>query len=288
MKLYLLNESLSVKAKALLDLKGISTTTSTKDTDILYVHFEHFNIDNFPSLKYIVCPCTNINHLKKSVFHKPDILYLDSPRWLYDNVHSTAETSLWGILKLLKIGLEGSLLHKSYEVRGKTVGIIGAGRVGQQLALKLSGLGANILLYDVQYTIFDNVWPESNRCRDMDELLYRSHIISVHAAANELTENLIGDKEFKNMVLRPWFINTSRGSVVDGKALIQAARSNQIRGFYIDVMDSYDVETKNELLTLARSDNYIVTKHKAGSCVESRELTDLYLINRLLKKLKVE
>lgn len=292
MQIYYANNNISENARRLLHMNEIKETKQKHDTDILYLHFENVNFKQFPNLRYILCPATNVNHLKDIVvyspdgIHYPEVINVDSGRFLFNNVHSTAESILWGIMNLLKPGLTTeSQLYSSYELKDKTVGIIGAGRVGQQLAIKLVGLGARPLLYDVHFTLYDEDLSIFIKY-DLDKILYTSDIISVNAIADETTENLIGKKEFDKMVLKPWFINTSRGSVVNGKTLLQAARLRQIKGFYIDVMDSYDLDTKFDLMNLTTLPNFIITQHKAGSSIESRNETDLYVVNKLLRRLE--
>jgi len=294
MNIYYANQEISNNARRLLEINGIKFTDNKLYIDIIYCQFEKINFKHFPNLRYVLCPCTNINHLNIPLVgnyphvHIVEIIYLDSPRFLYDNVHSTAETTLWGIIKLLKPGLtSNNELYSTYEIRNKRIGIIGVGRVGQQIAHKLYGLGAKIILYDTHYSFY-NEDPPYEKCYKLDHLLYTSEIITVHTIADETTKNLIDRVQFDKMVLKPWFVNTSRGSVVNGEALLRAARLRQIKGFYIDVMDSYSLETKLGLTNLTQKPNFITTRHKAGSSIESREQTDLYVVNSLLNKLKLK
>lgn len=288
MNVFFLNPNISIQAKKLLKLYNFIETDKAIDADVLYCHFESKDeIKRFPNVRFILCPCTNINHLhgvcvySPNGIYYPEIIYLDNPRFLYENVHSTAETTIWGMMRLLKSGLHEHM-YSSYEIRGKTVGIIGTGRVGQQVATKLIGLGVKVMVYDVRYNLYNNNLKDYI-VKDLDRLLYTSDIITVHTISNNSTEKLIGQNEFEKMVLKPWFINTSRGSVVDGKALLRAARLRQIKGFYIDVMDTYDSDISVELIKLTAAPNFIITKHKAGSTVESRNETDLYVVNKLLR-----
>lgn len=286
-KIYFYNKNMTIKAKNLLSLNRIYATKDEEEATILYCHFESPIFSQYKNLKYVLCPCTGIRHLKKPFMFNnrdrivfPEIINLGDRRWLYDNIHSTSETTIWGILNLLK----GEYKGDAQELHNKTIGIVGAGRVGQQLARKLYAFGCRIVLYDVQYNYYKEM-PAHTKVTSLEELLNTSHVVSVHVNETDETRGLIGSKEFGQMALRPWFINTSRSSIVDPAALITAAHQKQIKGFYLDVLEDYSDQHILELYRLASHKNNIITPHKAGSGSDSREKTDLYVVHQLLNKL---
>lgn len=132
----------------------------------------------------------------------------------------------------------GPMLLIGQDITGKTLGIIGAGRIGSSVATKMAkGFGMKILYNDM----FKNEALEKEtgaRQVDIDTLLKESDFVSVHVNLTPETTHLIGEKQFGMMKPNCVFINTSRGSVVDEKALVNACKSNKIFGAGLDVYEN--------------------------------------------------
>jgi D-3-phosphoglycerate dehydrogenase len=145
-------------------------------------------------------------------------------------------------------------------IYGQTLGIIGCGNIGRITARKAQCFGLKILGYDPY--VDKSLAKESGiTLVSLPELLKESDFVSVHALLNKETWHLIGEGEFKQMKPTAYFINTSRGSVVDEPALIKALQEKWIAGAALDVFEKEPVDSDNPLLKM---DNVVVTPHSAS------------------------
>ena len=154
--------------------------------------------------------------------------------------------------------------YSSYELFGKTVGIVGAGRIGSTIAGMLRGFDTETLYYD---PIRSERAEEFGAERvELHDLMRRSDIVTLHADLNHTSEKLIGAPELALMRPDAILINTCRGPVVDEGALISVLRAGKIRGAGLDVFEQEPVDPDNPLLTM---DNVVVAPHVAGKSSES-------------------
>ena len=155
---------------------------------------------------------------------------------------------------------------RPYEIAGKTVGIVGMGHIGRQVARRLQGWDCSIVYYDPIDPPAQLVEQLSLRALSMDELLRESDIVTLHTMLNAQTRGLIGARELKMMKSTAVVINTCRGGVVDEAALIRALRDGEIAGAALDVFEQEPTPRDNPLLTMG---NVVVTPHMAGVSVEA-------------------
>ena len=155
---------------------------------------------------------------------------------------------------------------RPYEIAGKTVGIVGMGHIGRQVARRLQGWDCSIVYYDPINPPAQLVEQLSLRALSMDELLRESDIVTLHTMLNAQTRGLIGTRELKMMKSTAVVINTCRGGVVDEAALIRALRDGEIAGAALDVFEQEPTPRDNPLLTMG---NVVVTPHMAGVSVEA-------------------
>ena len=145
-------------------------------------------------------------------------------------------------------------------IYGQTLGIIGCGNIGRITARKAQCFGLKILGYDPY--VDKSLAKESGiTLVSLPELLKESDFVSVHTLLNKETWHLIGEGEFKQMKPTAYFINTSRGSVVDEPALIKALQEKWLAGAALDVFEKEPVDSDNPLLKM---DNVVVTPHSAS------------------------
>lgn len=150
-------------------------------------------------------------------------------------------------------------------VSGKTLGIIGAGRIGRRFAEISKGFNMKIIYSNRSRKLdFEESTGATYVC--MDELLGTSDFISVHVPYNAETTNLISDNEFKKMKKSAIFINTSRGPIVDENALIKALKNKTIRGAGLDVFVN-EPDINKEFFTL---NNIVMLPHLGSATFESR------------------
>ena len=155
--------------------------------------------------------------------------------------------------------------HDTYEIEGKTVGIIGLGNIGSITARLVKAFNTEILYTDIQAKPELERTLEARRV-DLDHLLSESDIVTFHTPLDESTRGMIGSSELALMKRSAILINTCRGPVVQEDALLQALRSRSIWGAGLDVFEQEPVAPENPLLQL---DNVVVVPHLAGQTYES-------------------
>jgi D-3-phosphoglycerate dehydrogenase / 2-oxoglutarate reductase len=147
--------------------------------------------------------------------------------------------------------------HPITRIKGKTVGIIGLGRVGRQVAKRLIGFDVNLLAYD-PYIPIDVFKTYNAKKVDYTILLEQSDIITVHVPLNKETRNMISTNQLKKMKKKAILINAARGGIVDEKALYKALMKKEIAGVGLDVLEQEPIQKDNQLLYF---DNVIITPH---------------------------
>ncbi|MBN2155021.1 MAG: class II aldolase/adducin family protein [Candidatus Lokiarchaeota archaeon] len=151
------------------------------------------------------------------------------------------------------------------ELTGKTIGIVGLGRIGFQVAKFLKPFNVTILIYD-PYVLPQRLSAINGKSVDLQVLLKSSDIITIHCPPTDETDGLIGEAEIELMKSSALFINLARASVIDESALFDALKEKKIAGAALDVFASEPVDHENEFLQL---DNVIVTPHIAGDTYET-------------------
>lgn len=154
--------------------------------------------------------------------------------------------------------------HDTYEIEGKTVGIIGLGNIGSITARLVKGFNTEILYTDLEAK------PELERTLgarrvDLDHLLSESDIVTLHTPLDDSTRGMIGESELALMKRSAILINTCRGPVVQENALVQALRNRSIWGAGLDVFEEEPASPGNPLFQL---DNVVVVPHLAGQTYE--------------------
>jgi phosphoglycerate dehydrogenase-like enzyme len=173
-----------------------------------------------------------------------------------------------------------------HRLRGQTCGLVGCGKIGSLLAGKAAQLGMRVLIHDP--------YMSESRAREMgaelvslDALLAQSDYISLHAPLNEETHYLFGETAFAKMKSTAAIINTSRGGLIDEKALLAALDAGKISGAGLDVLESETAVTPVRT-ALVNHPKMIVTAHTAWLSVEARETLQLRAIEQALACLRGE
>jgi D-3-phosphoglycerate dehydrogenase len=149
-----------------------------------------------------------------------------------------------------------------YRTRGKTLGLIGCGKIGLEVAKRILSFGVKVTAFDP----YLKEVPEGIELKDFDSILKESDFISIHCPLNDSTRHLIGDREFKKMGKRPLLINTSRGPIIDEKALIQSLEEGLVSGAGLDVLEKEPPDSRNPLLKM---ENVILSPHVSFYSEES-------------------
>jgi glyoxylate reductase len=233
-------------------------------------------LDYAPALKVIANYGVGFEHIDVKAATRRGIPVTNTPGVLTD---STADLTLALILATARRVVEGDrrvrqgkfqywapLLFLGAEVSGKTLGIIGLGRIGQAVAQRAAGFGMKLIY-------FSRTRLESAREQELqvsfaplDTLLREADFVSLHAPLTPQTRHLIGSREFQLMKPSAYLINTARGPVVDEAALVEALRRGEIRGAGLDVY-----EREPELAPgLADLENVILLPHVGSATIETR------------------
>jgi D-3-phosphoglycerate dehydrogenase len=153
---------------------------------------------------------------------------------------------------------------KGMDIEGKTLGIVGMGKIGRLVARKMAAFDMKIIGYD-PYLPADRFPAGVDAVKEWNELFSQSDFITLHLPATEETKGIVGKAEFQTMKKSACLINAARGEVIDEKALIEALQSGTIGGAGMDVFSEEPPAEDNPLL---RMDNVIATPHNAALTVE--------------------
>lgn len=223
----------------------------------------------------IGCYCIGTNQVDLMEASKKGIAVFNAP---YSNTRSVAELVISNMIQLIrqipeknKQAHAGNWLKESkncFELRGKTLGIIGYGHIGSQVSVLAESMGLEVIYYDV---IPKLPLGNAKNAKSIEELVSKSDIISLHVPENSSTENLMNADLISLMKNTAILINYARGSVVDLAALKNALLDKKILGAAIDV---FPIEPKNKgdefVSILQNIENVILTPHIGGSTEEAQ------------------
>ena len=154
--------------------------------------------------------------------------------------------------------------HEAIELDGKTLGLVGFGRIARRVAAVAQSLGMNVVAFDPLLAAGTVAVPIVD---DLDDLLRQADIVSVHVPLTSETNGLFDRRRFEMMKPGSFFINTSRGGVVDQESLVEALDSGHLRGAGLDVTDPEPLPPNHPLL---HRPNVLVTPHVASATIEGR------------------
>jgi D-3-phosphoglycerate dehydrogenase len=221
------------------------------------------------------CFCIGTNQVDLKEAMRLGIPVFNAP---FSNTRSVAELVLAQIIMLMRgIPEKNAILHRggwvksaadSFEVRGKTLGIIGYGHIGTQIGVLAEQLGMRVIFTDIEAKLpLGNAQPMSS----LGELLGAADVVTLHVPETAQTALMIGAPQLAAMKPGSHLINASRGSVVDIEALTVALASRHLHGAAIDV---FPVEPQGNdsafASPLTRFDNVILTPHIGGSTLEAQ------------------
>lgn len=178
----------------------------------------------------------------------------------------------------------GPTLFLGYDIHHATLGLVGLGRIGAEMAKRAKGFDMNVLYYDA-YRREDLEQSMGVKYVDMDTLLRESDFVSLHTPLTAETRHLIGAAEFAKMKKTAILVNSSRGPVVDQVALYRALKDNVIAGAGLDVFETEPIAKDDPLLTL---DNVTVVPHIASASHATRSKMAMMAAENLIAGLKGE
>ncbi len=241
-------------------------------------------IDACKNLKFIDVAFTGVDHVDLAAARKNNISVSNAAGY---STEAVAELSLCLMLSLLRNVMQTDARCREgktkdglvgCELRGKTIGIVGAGAIGTRTAELCKAFGCRVLGY--KRTITGNE-PDFMEFVSLDELLSNSDIVSLHCPLNEDSRHLINKDTIAKMKQGAYIINAARGPVVDSKALAEALNSGYLAGAGIDVFENEPpIDTSHPLLNCK---NTIVTPHIAFASAESMKLRAQIVFENLKK-----
>lgn len=241
-----------------------------------------------PKLVAVGCFCIGTNQVDLNAARERGIAVFNAP---YSNTRSVAELVLAEAILLLRgIPEKNAAAHRggwlksadnAYEIRGKTLGIVGYGSIGTQLSVLAEALGMQVTFFDVV-----NKLPLGNarQVQRLHDLLAQSDIVSLHVPELPSTQWMIGAAEIAAMKPGGILINAARGTVVEIEPLTEALKAKKLLGAAIDVFPVEPRTNKDEFQSPLRGlDNVILTPHIGGSTMEAQANIGLEVAEKLVK-----
>lgn len=241
-----------------------------------------------PKLFAAGCFSIGTNQVDTGTARKLGIPVFNAP---FSNTRSVAELVIAECIMLMRgVPEKSSLAHKkiwkksaknSWEVRGKTLGIVGYGHIGSQVSILAEALGMEILYFDIEKKLnLGNARPVDS----LEALLQAADTVTLHVPSTPLTNNMISTQQIRDMKEGACLINASRGDVVDYKAVAEGLRSGKLAGAAADVFPDEPASNGDAFLNdLQGFDNVILTPHIGGSTLEAQANIGLEVAEKLVK-----
>ncbi len=239
-------------------------------------------------LAAVGCFCIGTNQVDLDAARKCGIAVFNAP---FSNTRSVAELVLAEAILLLRgIPAKSAAAHRggwlksadnAYEIRGKTLGIVGYGSIGTQLSVLAEGLGMQVVFYDVMTKL---ALGNARQVTSLHDLLAMSDVVSLHVPELPSTQWMMGTAQIAAMKPGSVLINASRGTVVEIEPLAEALKANKLLGAAIDVFPLEPSSNKEPFESPLRGlDNVILTPHVGGSTIEAQENIGIEVAEKLVK-----
>ncbi|MGI8811796.1 MAG: phosphoglycerate dehydrogenase [Pyrinomonadaceae bacterium] len=249
-------------------------------------------IDAADKLLAIGAFCIGVNQVDLKAATEKGVAVFNAP---YSNTRSVAELIIGLCVVLIrKIADKNAAAHRgewlkdaagSFELRGKTLGIIGYGNIGSQVSIMAEALGLHVIYYDAATKL-----PHGNakQIRDLAELLRQSDIVTLHVPSDATTRNMINAEKLSYLKKGSIMLNYSRGDVVDLNALKAAIEDGTIAGAAIDVFPNEPEKNGAAFSSVLQNlPNVILTPHIGGSTEEAQANIGLDVTSKLIKYLEL-
>jgi D-3-phosphoglycerate dehydrogenase len=266
-------------SKRIEDVHVLGIRSKTRVTDAVLSHARR--------LLSVGCFCIGTNQVDLDAANRRGIPVFNAP---FSNTRSVAEMVMSEIIMLARhLGDRSREMHAgqwrktaagSFEVRGKTLGIVGYGRIGRQVGVIAESLGLRVLFCDITARLPMG----NNRMLSLDELLAESDYVTLHVPETLQTRGMIAARELGLMKQGACLLNASRGTVVDLDALAAAIRDGHLGGAAIDVFPA-EPESNGDgfVMPLQKLPNVVMTPHIGGSTAEAQEAIGREVGTALLK-----
>jgi len=239
-------------------------------------------------LAAIGCFCIGTNQVDLNAARERGIAVFNAP---FSNTRSVAELVLAEAILLMRgIPEKNAVAHRggwlksadnAFEIRGKTLGIVGYGAIGSQLSVLAESLGMHVVFFDVVTKL---PLGNAHQVAQLNELLAQADVVSLHVPETAATQWMMGAAQIAAMKPGSVLINASRGTVVEIEPLAEALRQKKLLGAAIDVFPQEPRSNQDTFESPLRGlDNVILTPHIGGSTLEAQENIGIEVIEKLVK-----
>lgn len=245
-------------------------------------------IDAGKQLKFIARAGSGMDNVDEDYARSKNIQCINAPEGNRDAVGEHAIGMLLSLMNNLRKsdmevrnGVWDREGNRGYELKGKTVGIIGYGNNGQRIARKLKGFDVTVLAYD-KYRV--NYGDEFARQADMNEIFEQADILSLHIPLTAESRYLVTEEYLQQFRKPIFFVNTARGEIADTQAILQAIKSGKIIAAALDVLETEKFPALKEqpwFNELAASDRVLLSPHVAGWTFDSYRKISEVLVEKL-------
>ncbi len=250
-------------------------------------------LDAAPNLKWIARAGAGMDNIDEAYAKAKGIQCINAPEGNADAVGEHAVGMLLALLNKfrqadmqVRTGVWDRESNRGWELKGRTVGIIGYGHMGQAFAQKLQGFGVQVLAYDKYKTGFSDAFAKEV---SMEEIVKHSDILSLHVPLTRETKHLVNQEYLYHFRKPIFFLNTARGEVVDTLALVKALKEGKVLGAGLDVLENEKFPALGEerwYAELLAQSNVLLSPHVAGWTQESyRKLSEV--LAQKLKNLQI-
>lgn len=295
----LIKKTPEIEAHFYADELNESTAAKVKNVDCVSIFITSditvSVLNALPNLKHIVCRSTGFNHVPMEAVNEKGITVSNVPTY---GEHTVAEYAFALLLSLarkipqaIEITKSGSMEHQGltgFDLAGKTLGVIGTGHIGCQVAKIGVGFGMEVVAYDPKPNT-EIAAKVGFSYQDMDSLLARANVVSLHTPYLKSTHHLLNAQSIAKLKRGSYVINTARGELIDTSALISALQTGQLAGAALDVLESEELMNIHEEILMLRAGskqklelaaehavllkmpNVLVTNHNAFNSREALE-----------------
>ncbi len=234
-------------------------------------------VDRMPNLKYVISATHGTDHICLGYLKEKGIQANNIPVQSYDVAQGVMAYILAKSTNLVEA--DRSMKHGKWKkkelegrrLRGKTLGIIGYGKIGREVARMASALEMRVVAYD-PYT-------NNDLAVTLDTLLKTSDFITIHVPLTEETKGMIGKNEIRKMKEGAYLINTARGGIIKEKALLNALHEGKLGGAALDVYEHQSAFENEVSMKLIENEKVIATPHSIGQSAEAIEEKGRGVIN---------
>jgi len=244
--------------------------------------------DAAPNLKFVARAGAGLDNIDDKIAFEKGIQLINAPEGNCDAVGEHATGLLLSLMNNfrradieIRNGIWNREGNRGYELKGKKVGIIGYGFMGQSFAKKLAGFEVDVMAYDKYKTGFSDAFA---REVSMEEIVKHSDVLSLHIPLTAETRQMVNEEYYFHFKKPIFFINTARGEIVDTNAVLNALKSGKILGAGLDVLQTEKFPALGEQAwynELRENENVILTPHVGGWTFDSYRKISEVLADKL-------